>query len=153
MKRPQTKPALLFRLVVPVTVVFILTILALIACLFGDPNAPVSRWLNEHGNQLLIVEFVAVIVLSLLAMVVDRVRTLRGIEEEPFDPPAAAATTAMRQTPVAAATNTATDTPTPTATAPEPATAAERGREANAANPAADTNDPPSSSAVADSGS
>lgn len=145
MKRPQTKPALLFRLVVPVTVAFILTILALIACLFGDPNAPVSKWLNEHGNQLLIVEFVAVIVLSLLAMVVDRVRTLRGIEEEPFDPPAAAATTVMPQTPVAAATNTATDTPT--------ATAPERGREANAANPAADTNDPPSSSAVADSGS
>ncbi|MCR9202266.1 MAG: hypothetical protein NXI04_26790 [Planctomycetaceae bacterium] len=85
MKRPQTKPALLFRLVVPATVVFILTILALIACLFGDPNAPVAQWLNANGNRLLIVEFVAVIVLSLLAMVVDRVRTLRGIEEEPFD--------------------------------------------------------------------
>lgn len=64
----------------------------MIACLFGDPNAPVAQWLNANGNRLLIVEFVAVIVLSLLAMVVDRVRTLRGIDEEPFDdvPPAPA---------------------------------------------------------------
>lgn len=92
MKRPKTKPGLLFRLVVPATVVFILTILALIASLFGDPKAPVSKWLNANGNQLLIFEFIAVVVLSVLAMTVDRVRTLRGIEEEPFDdPPVAAA--------------------------------------------------------------
>ena len=84
MKPPRTRPTLLFRLVVPATVIFILTVLALIASLFGDPDAPVARWLDTHGNQLLLWEFVGVIVLSFLAMAVDRWRTLRGIDEVPF---------------------------------------------------------------------
>ena len=81
MKPPQTKPSLFFRLIVPATVVFILTILALIASLFGDPNAPVSQWLDANGNSLLLWEFVVVLTISFLAMAVDRRRTLRGIEE------------------------------------------------------------------------
>ena len=81
MKPPQTKPSLFFRLIVPATVVFILTILALIASLFGDPNAPVSQWLEANGNNLLMWEFVVVLTISFLAMAVDRRRTFRGIEE------------------------------------------------------------------------
>ncbi|MEZ6126908.1 MAG: hypothetical protein R3C49_27640 [Planctomycetaceae bacterium] len=83
MKPPRSQPALIFRLIIPVTVVFIMTILALIASLFGNPNAPVSKWLDANGNTLLIWEFVAVIVLSFLAMTVDRVRTLQGHNEAP----------------------------------------------------------------------
>lgn len=71
-------------MIVPVTVVFILTILALIASLFGNPEAPVSKWLDANGNKLLMWEFVAIIFLSLLAMTVDRIRTLRGIDEPPL---------------------------------------------------------------------
>ena len=91
MKPPRTKPTVFFRLIVPATVVFILTILSLIATLFGNPEAPVAKWLDANGNRLLFVEFVIVVVLSLLAMVVDRRRTLRGIDEPPVtdsDPPA-----------------------------------------------------------------
>jgi hypothetical protein len=87
MKPPQTKPSILFRLVIPATVVFILTILALIASLFGDPRAPVSQWLEAHGDALLIWEFVIVLAAGLLAMIVDRWRTLHGIEEAPVVSP------------------------------------------------------------------
>ncbi len=84
MKPPQTKPSLLFRLIVPATVVFILTILSLIATIFGDPEAPVAKWLDANGNRLLIWEFVAVVILSILAMTIDRIRTLKGIDEAPI---------------------------------------------------------------------
>jgi len=89
MQPPRTKPSLLFRLVIPATVVFILTILSLIAALFGDPKAPVAIWLDAHGNALLIWEFIAVVTLSLLAMTVDRMRTLKGLDEEPLPLPEA----------------------------------------------------------------
>lgn len=86
MKPPRTKASLLFRLIVPATVVFIMTILALIACLFGNPDAPISKWLNENGNQILAWEFVTVLVLSFVAMAYDRIQTLRGFDEEPVAP-------------------------------------------------------------------
>lgn len=84
MKTPKTKPSLLFRLIVPVTLVFIMTILVLIACLFGNPEAPIPKWLNANGNHILFYELIAVIGLSGIAMAVDRYNTLRGVEEEPF---------------------------------------------------------------------
>jgi len=92
MKPPQTRPSLIFRLVIPATVIFILTILALIASLFGDPRAPVSQWLEAHGNALLIWEFVIVLAIAVLAMTIDRWRILHGVEEtavlspQPNDP-------------------------------------------------------------------
>ena len=69
----------------PATVVFIMTILALIASLFGNPEAPVSIWLNDNGNTLLMGEFVVVLSLAFLAMSIDRSRTLRGIHEPKID--------------------------------------------------------------------
>jgi hypothetical protein len=57
--------------------VFVITILALIAVLFGDERAPLPRLLNRHGNTLLLVEFAAILVLSVLAMVLDRRQILR----------------------------------------------------------------------------
>ena len=87
MKPPRTKPTLIFRLIVPATVVFILTILSLIASVFGDPKAPVSIWLEANGNQLLIGELAIVVLLSLLAMTIDRIRTLKGQDEAPISAP------------------------------------------------------------------
>jgi hypothetical protein len=54
-----------------------MTILALIAVLFGDERAPLARLLNRHGNTLLVLEFVAILVLSLLALVLDRRQILK----------------------------------------------------------------------------
>ena len=85
MKRPGSPASLLFRLVVPVCAVFILIILAMIASIFGDSRAPVTRWLDRHGGTLLTVTFVATMVLAVLAMTVDRIRTLRS---EAVTPPA-----------------------------------------------------------------
>jgi len=87
MKRPGAPASLLFRLIVPVCALFILTILALIASVFGDPRAPVSQWLDRHGTQILLYELVAIVVLILLAMTVDRIRTLRAASETSSDEP------------------------------------------------------------------
>ncbi len=77
MRGPGSKPTLFFRLVVPATSVFVMTILALIAVLFGDERAPLARLLNRQGNTLLVLEFVAILVLSLLALVLDRRQILK----------------------------------------------------------------------------
>ncbi len=77
MRGPGAKPTLFFRLVVPATSVFVITILALIAVLFGDERAPLAQVLNRYGNTLLVLEFVAIIVLSILAMALDRRQILR----------------------------------------------------------------------------
>lgn len=69
-------------MVVPVCAVFILIILAMIASIFGDPRAPVTQWLDRHGGTLLMVTFSATMVLALLAMTVDRIRTLRAASGE-----------------------------------------------------------------------
>ncbi len=77
MRGPGSKPTLLFQLVVPATSIFAVTVLSMIAIVFSDPRAPVAQWLDRHGNRLLAAEFVVVIVLSLLAMTMDRIQTLR----------------------------------------------------------------------------
>ena len=82
MRGPGSKPSLLFQLVIPATAVFVITILSLIAVVFSDPRAPVAQWLNHHGNKLLVGEFVVVIILSILAMAVDRIQTLRQIKQD-----------------------------------------------------------------------
>jgi hypothetical protein len=82
MRGPGSKPSLLFQLVVPATAVFVITILSLIAVVFSDPRAPVAQWLNQHGNKLLVGEFVVVIILSILAMTVDRIQTLRQMKQD-----------------------------------------------------------------------
>jgi hypothetical protein len=87
MKRPGSPASLLFRLVVPACAAFIFTILVMIASIFGDPQAPVSRWFDRHMGALLTVEFVATMVLALLAMTVDRIRTLRSDQDHgPMEP-------------------------------------------------------------------
>jgi|GEM_PF-349926 len=78
MKRPGTPPSLLFRLVVPACAVFILTILGMIASVFGNPEAPVAKWIDRNVGTILTVEFFTIISLSVLAMFVDRVRTLQS---------------------------------------------------------------------------
>jgi len=82
MRGPGSKPSLLFQLLIPSTAIFIVTILSLIAVLFSDQRAPVAIFLNRHGNSLLAAEFVVVMLLSLLAMAVDRVQTLRALKSE-----------------------------------------------------------------------
>ena len=77
MRGPGAPASLLFKLIVPATAIFIVTVMSLIAAVFSDQRAPVAKLLNQHGTKLLIAEFVAVMGLSFLAMTVDRIQTLR----------------------------------------------------------------------------
>lgn len=78
MRRPGSPPTFLFRLIIPVTAVFIVTIMSMIAVVFSDERAPVAQFLNRHGNTMLLVEFIAVIIVTFLAMAFDRWQTLKG---------------------------------------------------------------------------
>ena len=79
MRGPGSPASLLFKLIIPATAVFIVTVMALIAVVFSDQRAPVAIFLNTWGTHLLVVEFFTVTGLSLLAMTVDRIRTLREL--------------------------------------------------------------------------
>ena len=83
MRGPGSKPSFLFKLVIPAASIFAITVLALIAIIFSDPRAPVAQFLDRHGNTLLLAEFVVVISLSLLAMTMDRLETLRAQRNSP----------------------------------------------------------------------
>jgi hypothetical protein len=72
MRAPGPKPGLLFRLVIPATSVFVVTILSMIAVAMGDGLSPVAQFLDRHGNLLLSVEFVGVVSLTLLALIYGR---------------------------------------------------------------------------------
>jgi hypothetical protein len=82
MRRPGSPPTFLFRLIIPVTAVFIITIMSMIAVVFSDERAPVAQFLNRHGNTMLMVEFVAVIIVTFVAMAYDRYQTLRAQAED-----------------------------------------------------------------------
>lgn len=60
----------------PLTVVFsglfIVTILALIAALFGDGDAPAAQLLDRFGGWLLAGEVLGILLAGFLALVVDR---------------------------------------------------------------------------------
>jgi hypothetical protein len=64
-------PGILFHLTAGATTAFIISILAMVATLFGDPASPVNQWINEHGAKLLGVEIVAIAVLGIASMVND----------------------------------------------------------------------------------
>ncbi|MEY3176411.1 MAG: hypothetical protein RLZZ436_4325 [Planctomycetota bacterium] len=81
MRRPGSPASLLFRLIVPATAAFVITILAMIAVLFGDDRAPFARIINQYGNLALVLEFIAVVVLTLAAMTADRLATLRQLRD------------------------------------------------------------------------
>ena len=58
--------------------VFVITIFALIAILFGDPAAPVAKWLDQNGMRLIVGEMCSILVTGALAMTVDRRQALRA---------------------------------------------------------------------------
>ena len=76
------KPNLFFTLAIAAGALFAITIFALVAIMFGDGEAPVSRFLNEHGGRLIVGEVTATLLLGWLAMAVDRRRILRDLRDE-----------------------------------------------------------------------
>ncbi|WP_437227574.1 hypothetical protein SH661x_000444 [Planctomicrobium sp. SH661] len=62
--------------------IFCITVLMTIAAAFGDSQAPVTRWLNRNATGLLLWETAALVLTAVLAMGIDRVRTLRRLRKE-----------------------------------------------------------------------
>ncbi len=87
MRGPGAPASLLFKLIIPATAIFIVTIMSLIAVVFSDPRAPMAKFLNQYGTKLLVIEFMAVMGLSFLAMAVDRIRTLRELRNSSKENP------------------------------------------------------------------
>jgi len=69
-------PNLFFPLTVVFSGLFIVTILALVAGIFGDPQAPIARFLDRNGGMLLVAEVVAILVTGFLALATDRRQAL-----------------------------------------------------------------------------
>ncbi|MES2790261.1 MAG: hypothetical protein V4719_11670 [Planctomycetota bacterium] len=69
---------LFFRMAAGLVLLFVITIFALIAILFGDPAAPIAKLLDRYGMQLIIVEMCAILITGALAMTVDRWQVLRA---------------------------------------------------------------------------
>lgn len=77
--RHQPKPAsLLFRLTAVAAVVFVVTVLALIAIVIGNSHSPGAVWLNRNAGSLFAVEVAAILGLGFAAMAQDRKQTLRN---------------------------------------------------------------------------
>lgn len=85
MNSPQSEPtpqplpkraSVLFQLTAMSAVLFIVTVLALVATVFGDPSAPAARKLNQNAGKLIAIEVAATLLLGLAAMTQDRRQTL-----------------------------------------------------------------------------
>jgi hypothetical protein len=66
-----------FPLAVVCSGLFVVTILALLASVFGDPQAPLARLLERYAVRLMAGEVAAVLVTGFLALYVDRRQALR----------------------------------------------------------------------------
>jgi hypothetical protein len=69
---PLGRVNIFFRIATGLVGLFVITIFALIAVLFGDPTAPVAKLLDRIGMQLILGEMFAILIFGTLAMTVDR---------------------------------------------------------------------------------
>ncbi len=58
---------------------FIVTILALVASVFGDPHAPLAQLFDRYAGRLIAIEVGATLLTGFLALAVDRRQTLRRL--------------------------------------------------------------------------
>ena len=68
---------------------FIITILALVASVFGNEQAPLARLFDQYAGRLIVGEVVAILVTGFLALYRDRRQTLRSLNragEKPLKP-------------------------------------------------------------------
>jgi hypothetical protein len=78
MSEPDHSRNPFFPLAVLCSILFIATILALVASVFGDARAPLSRLLEQYAGRLIAGEVAAVLLTGFLAMAVDRRQSLRS---------------------------------------------------------------------------
>ncbi len=71
----------LFFVTAAATAIFIITILAMVAMLVGDPLAPVNVWFNKNGAMVMTVEVIAIGVSGMSAMIADNRETRKEFRE------------------------------------------------------------------------
>ncbi len=90
MKKDDSKDARLDRMtfypLIVMGAIFCISIFIVIATTFGDQDHPMNRWVNQNANLILITESVLLVILSVGAMTLDRLRTLKiiALEQENF---------------------------------------------------------------------
>lgn len=81
-----------FRLAAAGSAVFVVTILAMVAAMFGDGQAPPARLLDQYSGWLIAGEVAAILVCMVLALAIDRAQIRRAmrppIETAPVSPAA-----------------------------------------------------------------
>lgn len=90
-------PGWLFHVTAGATTAFIITVLAMVATLFGDPEAPINGWINQYGAIVLLVEIVAIGIFGFAAMANDARLTRKEQQlaqanasmDQPVSPPTA----------------------------------------------------------------
>ncbi|MGE3314837.1 MAG: hypothetical protein AB7O26_06930 [Planctomycetaceae bacterium] len=82
MSGPPEKVSFLFRAAAVLAAIFCITIFAMVAAMLGDEASPPVRFLNNHGGTLIIVEVAATLLVAVVAMANDRMRTLRNLREQ-----------------------------------------------------------------------
>jgi hypothetical protein len=65
---------------------FVVTILALLASIFGDPHSPLARLIEQYWGRLMVGEVAAVLLTGFLALYVDRRQILRDRRPTPKVP-------------------------------------------------------------------
>ena len=78
MPDPARPRNLFFPLAVASSVLFIVTILALLAGVFGDERAPLAQLLDRYAGRLIAGEVAAILITGFLALFVDRRQTKRS---------------------------------------------------------------------------
>lgn len=75
--RGPARISFLFQLTAAAVGLFVVTILALGADLFGNPNAPVAKFLSRYGTHLILAEVALILVLGVAAMRYDKIPPLQ----------------------------------------------------------------------------
>ena len=65
---------------------FIVTVLAILASVFGDPQAPLARLLDRFAGRLIAGEVLVILLTGFLALLVDRRQALRSQKDILKDP-------------------------------------------------------------------
>lgn len=75
-----------FRLLIPLTAAFVVTILALVAGIFSTSTAPVWEFLYQQGGIIIAVEVSAILGVIAIAMTIDRLQYLRALKRQIGNP-------------------------------------------------------------------
>lgn len=97
---PREKPNVFFKLVIPASMLFVMTLFSLVAARMGRQDAPVNGFLDRYAGLLLTGEVIVILLLALIAMATDRRRL---IEKRQASDRGADAATLANETPVASA--------------------------------------------------